>query len=137
VRSGPAEPPADSEDVYTVVVCEDSRELGALVAARLDEHPALSVLAVAHDAGSAVRAVAGADPDVVLLDLLLPGSRPDDLVDAIAGAAPDAAIVLFSGVPDPLGALGDAAGKVALGIDKTVALDELARRVARVAAGRR
>ncbi|HEU4977588.1 MAG TPA: response regulator [Solirubrobacteraceae bacterium] len=80
-----------------VVVCEDSVELRELLADGLGSHAALVVAGTAGDAASIVQVAAQARPDVVLLDLLVPGAEPDELVAAVAAAAPGAAIVSYSG----------------------------------------
>jgi two-component system, chemotaxis family, protein-glutamate methylesterase/glutaminase len=112
-----------------VLVCEDSPELRELLADRIARHPALEVAGRAGDAAGAVRLAAETLPDVVLLDLLMPGAEPDVLVLDIARSAPAAAIAIFSGtMPDLLAE--PASGVVAAQFDKTTPLDAVAERVA-------
>ena len=54
-----------------IVVVEDEAELADAIAARLRSEG--HVVAVAHDGPSAVRVVLSAQPDLVVLDLMLPG----------------------------------------------------------------
>jgi DNA-binding NarL/FixJ family response regulator len=63
-------------------------------------------------------------PDVVLLDLNLPGLAPKPLVAAIARAVPEAAIVAWSG-SNPQDSLGDEAGRLACYLPKTMPLPEI------------
>jgi two-component system, chemotaxis family, protein-glutamate methylesterase/glutaminase len=112
-----------------VLVCDDSPELRELVSGALARNPALEVVATAGDAAGVARAAADSRPDVVVLDLLMPGAPPDMLVLAVAASAPRSRIAVFSGrATETLGAAARAA--VAAHVDKTTPLDVLARRVA-------
>jgi chemotaxis response regulator CheB len=118
-----------------VVVCDDSPELRALVVDALQRHPTLDVVALAGDAPTVLRLAGDVCPDVIVLDLLVPGAEPDALVTAVASAAPQAQIVVFSGLS--LEALDEQArAAVTLHKDKTTPVDALAAEVAGLA-GRR
>ena len=80
-----------------VVVCDDNEELRELVRFSLDREPAVRVVAEAGDGPSAVHTTARTQPDVVVLDLTMPGLPSDELVVAVRSAAPAARVVVFSG----------------------------------------
>jgi chemotaxis response regulator CheB len=112
-----------------VLVCEDSPELRALLAEELSRHPDLDVAGRAANAAEAVTLAAETQPDVVLLDLLMPGAEPEVLVLDVARHAPRAAIATFSG--RTLGTLAESARNVvAAQLEKTTPLDVVAARLA-------
>jgi DNA-binding NarL/FixJ family response regulator len=99
------------------------------VADTLRRHPAIDVVGCAGDAGSAARLAGETRPDVVLLDLLMPGAEPDVIVLSVAAAAPGARIAVFSG--RDLDALSTSArAAVSAHFEKTMPLETLAARVA-------
>jgi DNA-binding NarL/FixJ family response regulator len=121
----PAPPP------LRVLLCDDTAELRALTRSVLDRHPALCVVGEAGDGAEAIALAARELPDVLVLDLDMPGPRPAELVSAIAAVAPDTAIVTFSGY-DPARLAGAAASRVAVHVPKTTDLALLAQAVADV-----
>ncbi|MFN2589199.1 MAG: LuxR C-terminal-related transcriptional regulator [Actinomycetota bacterium] len=62
--------------------------------------PQLRVLAEARDAGDLRTCVARARPDVVVLDLSLPGGEPIEMVEAVKRASPASGIVVLDGLGD-------------------------------------
>ena len=112
-----------------VLVCEDSPELRALVADELARHPELDVAGQAGTARDAVALAAETQPDVVLLDLLMPGAEPEVLVLDIARCAPNAALAIFSGRAGET-LTESARNVVAAELEKTTPLDVVAARLA-------
>jgi DNA-binding NarL/FixJ family response regulator len=80
-----------------VFVCDDVAELRALVRLSFEEAGDIEVVGEAPDAESALEAIAGARPDVVVLDLSMPGLDGLEAIPKIRDAAPGAAIVVYSG----------------------------------------
>jgi DNA-binding NarL/FixJ family response regulator len=76
--------------------CDDSEAFTRLVAFWLAEHPDIEHVGSARTAESAVAALPGAHPDVVLLDTM---GRPGDgaLLGSIRSAAPQARVIVYSG----------------------------------------
>ena len=99
-------------------------ELRVLVGSALDAAPELAVVGDTGHADVALRLADQLKPDVVLLDLNLPGLAPELLVAAIARAVPGAAIVAYSG-SNPQATLGDAAAMLAGYLPKTTPLPEI------------
>lgn len=75
------------------VVCDGVRLL-------LDGEPGFAVVASATTARAALDDAARVQPDVVLLDLRLPGSSPPEVVRALRGACPAVRVVLFTAHAD-------------------------------------
>lgn len=81
----------------SVLVVDDSSDVRRLVALVLERHPRFSVAGEAPDGGVAVTLARTVQPDVVLLDLSMPGIGGLEALPAIAAAAPSARIVVLSG----------------------------------------
>ena len=91
-----------------VLVCEDADDMRAMLREGLEEDPALRVVGEAADGDAAVRLAGSLQPDVVLLDLAMPGPEPAEVVAGLRVAAPGAGIVVLSGFgPERLGDNGD------------------------------
>lgn len=75
------------------VVCDGVRLL-------LGREEGFAVVATATTADAAVVEAGRVQPDVVLLDLRLPGSSPPQVVRALRAACPSTRIVLFTAHPD-------------------------------------
>jgi two-component system OmpR family response regulator len=80
-----------------LVICDDSIGFPALVRAWLKPEPGIEVVGTAKSGGEALTMVGELQPDVLLLDLLLPDvPDPAPLVRRLRAAAPDMRIVLVS-----------------------------------------
>jgi DNA-binding NarL/FixJ family response regulator len=116
-----------------VLVCDDAADMRAMLRDALDADPGLRVVGEAGDGTATVELAAELQPDVVLLDIGMPGPAPQEIVAGVRRAAPDAAIVVLSGYgPERLGA--HAASEVEAHLPKTTDLAAV-RRLVR-AAGR-
>jgi DNA-binding NarL/FixJ family response regulator len=119
--------------VTGVLVCDDAPDMRALLREALDADPALRVVGEAGDGEDVLRLAAALQPDVVLLDIGMPGPAATDVVAGIRRVAPDAAIVVLSGYgPQRLDAR--AAREVVAHLPKTTDLDAV-RRTLRAAGG--
>jgi DNA-binding NarL/FixJ family response regulator len=84
-------------DPVRVVLADDASEMRALVRWALLRDEDVVVVAEASDGREALALVQEHRPDVVVLDLQMPGPPPDELLTAMAEAAPATPIVTFSG----------------------------------------
>ena len=111
-----------------VLLCDDSVELRALLRSAIEAGRDVEVVGEVGDGDAGVRLAAERQPDVVVLDLEMPGPSPEALLKALRRAAPSAALVTFSG-HDPATVAGAAVGDIALHLPKTTDLATAGRAV--------
>jgi DNA-binding NarL/FixJ family response regulator len=105
-----------------VLLCDDSAELRALLRSAIEEgRDDVEIVGEVGDGEAGLRLAAEHQPDVVVLDLEMPGPAPAPLLRALRRLAPRAAIVTFSG-HDPAVVAGPAAREIALHLPKTTDL---------------
>jgi DNA-binding NarL/FixJ family response regulator len=84
-----------------VFIADDSLGFGTLAAAWLDAHPDIEVVGAARSAPDAIAAVTDAQPDVVILDRLLPQpEHSQQVLSHVREYLPEARVLLVSGMPD-------------------------------------
>jgi two-component system response regulator DesR len=116
-----------------VVLADDAAEMRALLRwALVRDDGAIEVVAEVADGDAALARVADLAPDVVVLDLQMPGPPPAELLRAMAGTG--VPIVTFSGFEPDLVAPVEA-GLVALHIPKTTDLPLVREAILEVARG--
>jgi DNA-binding NarL/FixJ family response regulator len=119
-----------------VLLCDDAPELRALLRWALEQRSDVLVVGEAGDGETAIAHAAAFAPEVVVLDLEMPGPGPADLLEAVRAAAPEAALVTFSG-HDPAFVVGEAVGAIDLHVPKTTDLAYAARAVHELGLARR
>jgi DNA-binding NarL/FixJ family response regulator len=82
-------------DAIRVFVCDDAPAFRDLLRLALEQDGELSVVGEAED-GEQVHAIAAARPDVVLLDVSMPGIGGLDVLPALRELAPEASVVVLS-----------------------------------------
>src|SRR4051812_9775392 len=117
-----------------VLVCDDAAEMRALLRWALEREAGAVIAGEAADAAESLALVVELAPDVVMLDLQMPGMAPGELLRAMADAAPGVPIVTFSGFEPDLVA-PEATGLVALHVPKTTDLALVRQAVVDVARG--
>jgi DNA-binding NarL/FixJ family response regulator len=116
-----------------VLLADDAAEMRALLRwALLREDGAIAVVGEVADGQEALAQVRDLEPDVVVLDLQMPGPPPSDLLRAMAQTG--VPIVTFSGFEPDLVA-PDEARLVALHIPKTTDLPLVRQAILEVARG--
>jgi DNA-binding NarL/FixJ family response regulator len=111
-----------------ILLCDDTAELRWLLRSVLEAQDGVTIVAEVGDGHAAIARAAEAEPDVVVLDLEMPGPTPAALLSALRSVAPHARIVTFSG-HDPVDVAGAAVGEIALHLPKTTDLTAAARAV--------
>jgi DNA-binding NarL/FixJ family response regulator len=82
-----------------VLLCEDSLGFRMLASAWLEDAADMELVGVAETGAEAIRLASELQPEVVLLDHLLPDADSSTLVSRLREAAPGIAVALVSGMP--------------------------------------
>lgn len=90
-------PPFVAETPLTVVICEDDERLAALVEEILGGDDRFVVAGRASDGDEAVRLCAEHEPDIVLMDIGMPGQDGIEATHAIHARDPDQHVVIYTG----------------------------------------
>jgi two-component system, NarL family, response regulator NreC len=118
-----------------IVLADDHAVVRAGLRMLLDSEPDLEVMAEAGNTKDAARYVSGHKPDVLVLDLNMPGESGLDLIPRIRADAPDTQIVVLTMQRDPAFAR-QALSSGALGyVLKDAADNELVHAIRLAAAG--
>ncbi len=118
-----------------IVLADDHAVVRRGLELLLDAEPDFEVVASVGDAGAAIRATRDHKPDVLVLDLNMPGGSSLDAIPEILAASPGTGIAMLTMQDEPAcarRALGAGAKAYVL---KKAADDELVTAVHRVAAG--
>ena len=119
----------------TVLIVDDERTFGEALQVALGREKDLRIVEIATDGSQAVRAADEHHPDVVLMDVAMPGMSGIEATRRIKEADPDARIVILSGHDDDhLLARAVAAGATGL-LRKTEAVLNVASTVRRAHRG--
>ena len=90
-------------DIY---LCDDVPELRQLLRIILEEDPGLRVVGETGDAQIGIEEIAELKPNVVLLDLSMPGMDGLEALPLIRRASPGTSVIVFSGFTEErMGAL--------------------------------
>ena len=84
-----------------VVLIEDEAEIRDVLRVLFDLDERFRVVAEAADGVVGIEAVAAHRPDVVVLDMQLPGATGAEVIAAARTSSPASRIVVFSAFPDP------------------------------------
>lgn len=113
---------SEREAPLEVLLCDDSPELLGLLRAELEGSVSVRIVGEATDGVSALGLAAQRQPEVIVLDLEMPGPSAGELIAGVERLAPAAAIVTFSGY-EPADIVGrEVAARVALHIPKATDL---------------
>ncbi len=119
----------------SVVIVDDHRAFGEALAIALEKEHDLEVVAVTADGAEAVHVAAEVRPDVILLDLEMPGMGGLEASPRIREASEGTTIIILTGSEDTL-AHGRAVEAGAHGfLQKTAAIGEVADAVRRAHSG--
>jgi DNA-binding NarL/FixJ family response regulator len=92
----PASPKQRERDTIRIVIADDHRAFAEALAATMRMEVDLSVVAIVHDGESAIEVALDKDPDVVLMDLAMPGVDGIAATRRIKQVSPDTRVVILS-----------------------------------------
>jgi DNA-binding NarL/FixJ family response regulator len=84
-----------------LLVADDHALVLQAVRLALETQPDLEIVAEAKSGSEVLPRVAESDPDVILLDIRMPGIDGLELLDRLRDRAPETRVVVLSGVEDP------------------------------------
>lgn len=87
----------NGERPIRVVIADDEPDIRMLLRIQL-EHEGFEIAAEAHDGRAAVECCAAQEPDVVILDLLMPGVNGFEAIPILRRQHPEVAIVAYTAV---------------------------------------
>jgi len=122
-----------TESLPTVVLVDDHAIFRAGVRAELDAR--VAILGEAGDVESAVREIVARAPDVVLLDVHLPGGGGVEILRRLATEAPEAKCLALSVSDDPEDVIAVIRAGARGYVTKTISPDELVDAIRRVHEG--
>jgi DNA-binding NarL/FixJ family response regulator len=111
-----------------ILLCDDAAELRSLLRSALEAHEEVRIIGEAGTGDDAMALAASTQPDIVVLDLEMPGPDAPALLTGLREVAPAAALVTFSG-HDPVVVAGPAVGEIAVHVPKTTDLTAAARTI--------
>jgi two-component system response regulator NreC len=124
-----------ADKALRIVIADDHSVVRRGLRQVLEADPGLEVVAEAEDIDGARRYVRGHKPDVLVLDLNMPGGSTLDALPEIRAEAPDTQIVILTMQNEPAYARQALAAGVLGYVLKEAADDELVEAVRRAAAG--
>ncbi len=95
------DPAGGFNEQIRIVIADDHVVVRSGLRLVLDREPDLEVVAEAGDVESAMRYIRGHHPDVLILDLNMPGGSSLDAIPEIRTQAPDISIVVLTMQEDP------------------------------------
>jgi len=119
-----------------VLVCDDHTLLRSGLRLLLDAEPDIAVVGEAANADEAIESAGTLEPDVVLLDVVMPGRNGVDALPDLLRAAPESRVLVLSMQDDPTYVRGAFAAGATGYLVKEAADAELVQAVREVAAGR-
>ena len=97
--TGTTLPGAAGRRTRSIVVCDDQQDLREAIRLVLTDIPRFQVVAEAGDGPTGLAEIRALKPDLIILDVTMPGGGPE-LARAAKDASPTSHIVVFSGRDD-------------------------------------
>ena len=126
--------PANADPI-TIVIADDHRSFGEALQVALDQERDLTVIEVVTDGSAAIEATTARKPDIVLMDLQMPGVDGIEATRRIHEQSGETAVIILSGRDDDV-SLARAVQAGARGlVTKTEAVEGLADAIRRAHRG--
>jgi DNA-binding NarL/FixJ family response regulator len=123
--------------VIKILCVDDSPDLMRLICVAVSREADMEVAGKLHSAAGLIDELRSKQPDVVILDVGMPGTDANELLRQISAARPSTRVVMYSGYDDPEtrdNALNAGASSY---VSKGEGLESLFRAVRKVARGAR
>jgi DNA-binding NarL/FixJ family response regulator len=128
-------PLGDNTEMTRVLVVDDFPLVRAALAAAIDRHPGIELVGTAADGDEALELARRLRPDVIVLDLLMPGMNGLIALTHLSAELPDIRVLLLTAHEEP-GVMIDAISAGAAGfLTKRASGEELADAVAAIHRG--
>jgi two-component system response regulator NreC len=98
---GPEDPSIESESQISIVLADDHNVIRAGLRSMLEAEADLRVIGEAADSAAAKKLASDRRPNVLVLDLQMPGAEPARDIQALRENVPDTAIVVLTMQSDP------------------------------------
>jgi DNA-binding NarL/FixJ family response regulator len=121
----------------TVLVVDDAADLRMLLRFALGSSPLLKVVDEAADASTAIDLAGRHQPDVIVLDEMMPGGNGSEAIPELRSVAPGTSIVVYSAIAARLVGEAKAPYRADRYVDKGVPMDELVQAVIEVTGSER
>lgn len=109
---------------YTVVIVDDDPEIRALLAVLVGSERNFTVVGEAGNGASGIDLVARTRPDVVILDLNMPGTDGLSALPGLRAQSPNSSIVMLTGNEDPTVQVAAIRGGVSAFLNKGASLTD-------------
>ena len=119
-----------------VLLCDDTPELRALLRSALESESGVEIIGEVGDGDAAMRLAADEQPDVVVLDLEMPGPTPEALLNGLRRAATECGARDLLRARAGLRGRRRASSEIALHVPKTTDLAAAARAVRELGSSR-
>lgn len=118
-----------------VLIADDSDRVRAVIRSFVEKQPGVEVCALTHDGVETVDVAAALQPDLLILDVLMPGLNGIEVASVLKKRLPGAKTVLFTMYDDAVRAIGPTAGANAV-LTKTDGISGLLRTLRRLLSDR-
>ena len=88
------EPPLDRD--IRIVIADDHALVREMLQVRLEQEPRMTVVGLAHDGEEAVRLAFEENPDILLMDIVMPGVGAFDAVRRISSRRAEVRLIFFT-----------------------------------------
>ncbi|MFO0858958.1 MAG: response regulator transcription factor [Phycisphaerales bacterium] len=90
----------DRSELLSVLVADDHADLTLLYSITINRAPGMRCVGAIHSAARLLHEVEAKHPDVVLLDLCMPGPPPLESMSEVLSRHPDVCFIVISGYDD-------------------------------------
>jgi DNA-binding NarL/FixJ family response regulator len=99
--SGPEQRAMQRGDRIRILQVDDNRDATVLMKHLLKREPDLEIVGTRHDAEGLEEEIRRTSPDVLLVDLMMPGRDPIEAIREVHATFPALRILVLSGMQDP------------------------------------